>query len=325
MKTPMFFLLALAGAPLALSSPVFAADERLEAPVSVDWRGLPLRRVLNQLAQAAGTPYRLDDEAPPGALDRRVRLFAAHLTARQAFRWAARLAGLEAVVREDLVWIAPPRKLPRIWRLTGGSALEPPGWKERLEALNQRRESVAWIDTPLSGVARDLSRRFGIDVVFHPDILAEEPLLHLEIPDASLERIRTALQDQLQARTALMDGALWVAPSDVELDEPATRPSLTSPASEEAAFPAGPLDQFVILDRSVQSWQDFCDRLSRAGGVSCRAAPPGRPFPGPFEARGTLGEVLESARLLGWLTWRFVPADNARPAMLEIHPGSGKR
>jgi|GEM_PF-726766 hypothetical protein len=325
MRAPGILLLTLAGLPLTWNASANAAQTRLEDSLPVDWRGLPLRQVLDELTRASQTTYLVDPEVPAEVMDRRLRLFATHLTVRQAFRWAARLADLEAVVREDLVLIAPPRKLPRVWRLTGGALVEPLGWQERLAALNQRRANVTWIDSPLSSVARDISTKFAIDAIFHPSILSEEPLVHLEIVDASLAAVRTALEDQLKAKTALIDGALWVVPVAVGVEVPTTRPSVMAPASEEVQRPAGPLDQFVILDRSVQNWEEFGDRLSRAGGIACRVIPPGAPFPTPFEARGTLGEVLESARLLGRLTWRLTPAQGTQPATLEIRPRSEKR
>jgi hypothetical protein len=192
------------------------------------------------------------------------------------------------------------------------------------EALAERRASVTWIDTPLSGVARDISSKFGIDAIFHPEILSDEPLIHLELSEASFDMIRAALHEQLKARTALIDGALWAVPAGIELDEPTTRPSFVSPASEEDAHPPGPLDQFVILVRSVRSWQVCCDRLSRATGVVCRVVPREGPFTSPLDARGTVGEVLESAQLLGCLAWRLTPGGGDRPSALEIRPGPRK-
>lgn len=310
------------------AAPVAAMENRPEAVRTVDWRGLPLRQALDQLARDTTIPYVIGKSVPPEAMDRRIRLFASHLNGRQAYRWAARLAGLEAVIREGVALIALPQELPRIWRLTGGPAAEPSGWQERLQAISRQRANINWVDAPLSGVARDISATFGIDVLFHPRIRSEQPLIHLELSEASFDALQSAIEEQLKARALLVDGALWVVPADMEWDQPAARPSPHAsvlPAEVRPGPATGPLDQFVVLDRSVRSWQDVCDRLSRAGEVDCRVSPPDAPFSGPLEARGTLGEVLEAARLLGRLTWQLAPRSPQGAARLEIRPEPEER
>jgi hypothetical protein len=313
-----------AGLLLALGSQARAAEGALDSAYPVDWRGVPLRAVLDEWSRNVNVPYMLDSAVSPEAADRRIRLYAEHLTGRQVLRWAARLAGLEAVFREGVVLVAPPQKLPRLWRLTDGRAVGGPSQEQWLHDLAQRRPSITWIDAPLSTVGRAISSDFGIDVVFHPDVLSDGGLVHLESAETSLDAVRAALEDQLKTRTFVDDGALWVVPASQRVDEPTSRPGDTSPMPLPGAWPAaaaGPLDQFVVLDRSVANWRDLCDRLSRAAGVICRVKSPGTAFGAPFEARGTVGEVLEAARLLGRLGWRLLPGEDPGGASLELRPG----
>ncbi len=81
------------------------------------------------------------------------------------------------------------------------------------------------------------------------------------------------------------------------------------------------MEQFVIVDRTVRSWQELCDRLSRAAGINCRMGGGRGAYGSPFEARGSVGDVLESARLLGRLNWRVTPGRGAQAPGLEILPG----
>lgn len=309
---------------LAMTPTVPAAElDRLGAPYPVDWRGLPLRAVLDSLSKDLATPYVVDAAVPAEAMDQRLRLFAAHLTGGQAFRWAARLGGLAAVVRDGAVLIAPPANLPRLWRLTAELPSADPAEQERLLAIDQARASITWIDAPLSSIGRDVSANLGIDTIFHPRVLAQEGLVHMESSQASLDAIRRALEEQLKTRTQIYDGALWVVPDDLPAEAPATQSSaggILSPQADGPAAGVGPLDQFVILDESVTDWPGFSGRLSRAAGVACRVAPGVGGFGVPWQARGAAGEVLEAARLLGRLSWALLSADQNGTRVIEIRP-----
>jgi hypothetical protein len=325
MRCPSPYINALIPLLLAMTPPVLAAEhDRLNVPYPVDWRGVPLRAVLDSLSKDLETPYVVDAAVPAEAMDQRLRLFAARLTGGQAFRWAARLGGLAAVVRDGAVLIAPPASLPRLWRLVAELPSTGPAEQERLLAIDQARASITWIDAPLSSIGRDVSANLGIDMIFHPRVLAQEGLVHLEASQASLNTIRQALEEQLKTRTQIYDGALWVVPDDLPADTPATRPSagdVSLPLADRPAAGVGPLDQFVILDESVADWPAFSGRLSRAAGVPCRVTPGVGVFGVPWQARGAAGEVLEAARLLGRLSWELLSTDQNGTRVIEIRPG----
>lgn len=329
MKSNRLFGICSAALLAAGLQPAGAAPAPLDEPHPVEWRGIPLREVFDQLAHELKTPYVVDRAVPAEAMEQRIRLYAAHLTGGQAFRWAARLAGLEAVVRDGMVLLAPPQNLPRLWRLAGESPAEAASAAERRRMLDERRINVTWIDMPLSSIARDISARLGIDVIFHPAILSAGGLVHFEDPDASLKTIRGVLEQQLKAQSEIFDGALWVVPADLEPDIPATRPAVAVDAPPIAANQAedtkNPMNQFMMVDASIRSWTDFCDLLSRIAGVACRTVPEQAVFGSPLEARGTVAEVLEAARLLGRLTWRWIPGSEIAPPTIEIRPGPANR
>jgi type II secretory pathway component GspD/PulD (secretin) len=327
MKHSSLCLLALSLLFWAWISPARSADPEPSDPVyPVDWRGTSLRSVLDDLSRHLGLAYVIDSAAPQEALDQRLRLQADHLTRQQALRWAARLAGLEAVVRDDTIFIASPDRLPRLWRLSATPATSPAGL-DQFQALEQTRASITWIDAPLSSIGRDVSANFGIDVVFHRELLAEEGLVHLESAEASLATIRQAMEAQLKTKVYMYDGAVWVVPEAVSPDVPATQPSAVQslPAAPDRPVPGlSPLDQFVILDKSVTTWPALSSRLSRAAGVACRVTPGVGVFGVPWQAQGTIGEVLDAARLLGRLAWRLVPPGRDEPAAIEIRSPAAK-
>jgi hypothetical protein len=310
------------GPTLALA-PAAAAPAQLDAVHAVDWRGIPLRDALDSLSKELGVPFLLDPSVGPEVLERRLRLYAGHLTGAEAFRWAARLAGAEAVFREDLVLIAAGSQVPRVWRLTGGKGPISSQRLDRLRQVAQRRVDVSWLDLPLSAVARNASSQFGIDVVFHQRLLADEPLVRCEQAQAGLETVCRTLEAQLKARTAILDGAVWVVPQDEPLETPATQPARTGWSDDTPRLSGsdiGRLERIVVIDSSVKSWTAFCDRIGRATGVTCRATPTGLSWPG-FEGIGTAVDILESARLLGKLTWRASAEGRPGEITLEIRPG----
>lgn len=297
------------------------ASSPAETSIAVEWRGAPLSLILADLSTKLSTPYLVDPSVPEGAMDRRIRFMAAHLSGAQAFRWAARLAGLEAAVRGDIVLIGPPEILPKAWRI---AALPTPADEERFRAAESRQAAITWIDAPLSSVARDISTQFGIDVAFHADITAEQGLVQLEQSQATLESIRRAIETQLNARTSFFDGLLWVRPAAVPDPLPATRPAYEAapnPAETRGSAAADPLDCMLLLDRSIRDWPALCEAVSRSAGAPCRWAGGAQPFGSPLEARGSVGAVLDAAQLLGRLTWRTRSGSAPTSLTIEISPG----
>ena len=101
---------------LALAAQAVAAASSLDELCPVEWRNVPLKQALEELTGRFRLPVLLDDSVTPEVARTPVRLFARHLTGRQALRWLARWAGLEAVFVDDNLLVAQPDRLPRIWR-----------------------------------------------------------------------------------------------------------------------------------------------------------------------------------------------------------------
>jgi hypothetical protein len=421
---------------------------------SGDWRGVPLNKALQDVSRRCQVKYLADASLPAEAMEREVRLSVRHLTGQQAARWLARLAGLESIEVEGSLVLATPQRAKLIAReLSPGDA----GQRAKADAntwrsLKGRRSAVNWDQTPLSRVASDVSTWFGVDVIYHPDLLSEPLLVTVSRPDADMAQVAAALADQLHATVEFLDGALWVHPSpqsamattkpalespaaeiakkpaepspsappepsnaeplntveppkpepavagpereaaaspqreaaaspereargsdagNVPLPgsaqgvppaqrepvtaapatQPAAQPPLASekpaappekpaaqqPAAEEPATPATDaqpspgkpspasavdsekaLDKPLVLDRSVGNWQELAVRIRQAAGIGCSIqVPPGATYPG-FAADGTVREVLEAGRLLGYLSWSMDPASRKGPGGIRI-------
>jgi len=127
---------------LVAGLPMAGAAGSLDAPCPIDWRAVSLGQAVRELAKRVGMPYILDPSVTEEVLDRPVRLTAAHLDGRGAFRWTVRAAGMEVAFVEDTVIIARPDRLPVLWR-TGPEPGEP-------AAAASRRATLKWVDAPLS-------------------------------------------------------------------------------------------------------------------------------------------------------------------------------
>lgn len=275
----------------------------------VEWRGTPLRQALGELAERLGVRYILDASIPATVLDEPVRMSAVHLTGQQAFRWLARMGGISAVLVEDVFLVAPDDRLPAMWRMTGtGSPSQRASEEAKWARANAKRVDVNWVDAPLAGVAEDVRGLFGIDLLFHPLLLAEPKLVYLRETGINLDRFREVLGRQLNARTELFDGALWAYPEGETVEWlPATgRPAETMAAWPDES-PMSPLDRWLGIDRSVTTWEALAEAISAAARVPCDIrSEAGAAYPG-IEAAGSVAEVLEGLRMLGLVAWNIAP------------------
>ena len=114
----------------------FAPAAALDEIYPVEWRNVPFKQAVEELAGQYSLPVLFDASVTPEIAQAPVRLFARHLTGRQALKWLARWGGVEAVFVDGSLLIARPERLPRIWqkevaasanhsRTTGGSATVP--------------------------------------------------------------------------------------------------------------------------------------------------------------------------------------------------------
>jgi len=320
----LVILVGLTGSPLS-------AQPTLDAPCPLDCRGVPFSQALPRLAEQLNLPYILDPSVTPDLAQTRIRMFAAHLSGQQAIRWLARSAGLEAVIIEGTILIAKPERLPRAWRyrepVTTWTSKGVPGTSRpsqdttRLRKARDKRANVNWIDKPLSGVLRDVSHNFGVDIVVHPTIMATQPLLQFEQAQADLDTVCDALAQQLNARLIYIDGAFWARPrkgKHAQETQPATSRTSGSPTYRPAPSQLG-LARWVTIDRSVTSWQAFADQLARASDLNCRIQPPALAETACVEAKGSVEDVLNGAQMLGHLSWALEDAGKDGRLSLRIN------
>lgn len=308
------WLLILTGSLLA------RAADPLDTPCQLDLRSTALKQALEELTGRFGLPYLLDASVTDQAAQTPVRLYAAHLTGRQALRWMARWAGLEAVLVDGTVLVARPDRLPGVWR--GPTATRPRdagfAGESQWQAPRQRQADINWIDAPLSFVARDVSARFGIDLIIHAEILKRQDLIHLQRSQLRLDHLCDVLNRHLDAEIDYLDGALWARPRS---DQVATRPDQS--ALRPPAWAAQPrmghyLGQPVSFDLTTAGWPAFGNLLASATGLSCRVVvPPTTSFPA-WEVRGSVAEILEAGKLLGRLDYQLEPTGRQKPPVLLI-------
>ena len=356
-----------------------------EGPCAGDWRGVALNKALADVGRRCGVKYLADASLPAEAMDREVRLSVRHLTGQQTARWLARIAGLDAVEVEGSLVLAAPKRAKLI-----AQELSPEDAARRSRAdasawrnLKTRHAAVNWDQTPLSRVANDASASFGVDVIYHPDLLSEPLLITMSREDADIAQVAAALADQLHATVEFLDGALWVHPTPgrpagpaestrkppetaaakpaetaaakptepekagqvdsavqpsakAEPEVAATKPAVqaaaapgevpaatgeSSPPQPETATPADlekALNKPMVLDRSVGNWQELAARVRQTAGVRCTIqVPGGATYPG-LAAEGTIREILEAGRLLGYLTWSVDPPSAKEPGGIRI-------
>jgi len=296
----------------------------LDEPCPVEWQGVRFADAARMLAERLGLTCVLDESVPPETADRRVRLYAAHLTGRQALRWLARWVELEAVVLDGTVLIADPQRLPRVWRRLADREMDALS-DEQARTLLARTGTVAWIDAPLSVVARNVASSFGVDLIFHPALVASQKVVYLPKEQAALGDVCRKVAAMLEARFEIRDGAIWMVPRDAQLRPPALPPAAV------ASRPAGVPSRLEVLLAAplairppIRDWDALAEAIATATGLDCRVEG-GRTGGVPaFEAAGSAFEVLQAGALLGLFDYGVEPRGVGGRLSLVIRPlGSG--
>ncbi|HSW45058.1 MAG TPA: hypothetical protein VLM89_05760 [Phycisphaerae bacterium] len=296
---------------------------QLDEPCPIELRNVPFRQAVEDLSARFNLPVLMDTSVTPDIARQPVRMFARHLTGRQALNWLARWAGLEAAFVDGSLLIAAGDRLPRVWRReiappTGSQPVSEPAWL----SIRDRTADLEWVDVPLSLVAREVSARFGVDVIFDAAVLQGEALVNLRQTGITLGGACQSLADQLGAVIAFVDGALWVRPrADAGASQPTTRAS-TAPAPPPGLPPAlatleTVLDREVVFDRPPPDWRSFAKAIAGSARVEYRLEVPPEAAPPDFVARGTAREILEAGKLLGRLDFQIEPSTGGnRPVLL---------
>ncbi len=296
----------LAACWTVLAVPVRGAN--LEAPCPLDLRAVPLGQALSDLCSRLGVAHLVDPLVPSAALQTPVRIAAAHLTGEEALRWVARAGGLEAVFVEETLLVAVPERLGRVWRVAGSgfSPVAGQAAAERVRRACRQRADLAWTDTPVTRVARDVSAAFGIDLVVHPAVLADAPMISVQSAGTDLEGLIRVLEAQLGCVAGVFDGVIYA--------RPAVRPAALS--GDGGSGPVGgglqadgaetddPMERRVAVDRSVKDWRQLAERLGKSSGIPfVLTGAEDAPWPAP-EACGSVREILEAGRLAGLWIWQ---------------------
>lgn len=325
-------ILAAATTPLTGALEPARASERASSaesrpawdhPCRIDFQGLTFREALTELAARLGLPLVIDATTPADRLELRVRLYAAHLTGRQALHWLARWSDLDAAVVRGTAYIGPAERMPVAWRL-GPRATDPgrtsapndpaPDHAAPDDEIPGRRKSdIAWRDVPLSFVARDVASKYGIDIIFHRDLVARQELIHLKQEDLSLEALAQMLGKLLGAKYVPAWGALGFYPVDErgwdnEPDE-MTRPGAVA-TQTQSAWPLTRAGWGSAV--RIDAWRTLRDRLASATGDRWRIEiPTTAPSPG-LRFRGPVEDLLSAGKLLGFLATSIRTADSGQ-------------
>jgi len=309
----------------------FAPAAALDEIYPVEWRNVPFKQAVEELAGQYSLPVLFDASVTPEIAQAPVRLFARHLTGRQALKWLARWGGVEAVFVDGSLLIARPERLPRIWQKeVAASVGSQPAPQAPWLAIRDRLADLEWVDAPLSLVARDVSTRFGIDLIIHPEVLKAEHLINLQQTGITLGQLCDSLASQLEAGVDIADGALWVRPrGDLAATQPGTQPAgsttrsaaLRNPPASDG-FPQVSLEALlarqVVIDPPVPDWATFAKRLTAGSRIDVKLQVAAGARPPDWVARGTVREILEAANLLGRLDYQIEPAGVGNGPVLLI-------
>lgn len=314
----LLYLLAIVAATAGPTPTILASG--LEGPYPIEWQGLAFEDALHELAGRLDLPYILDASVPSETAQTRIRLTAKHLDGRQALRWLARSAGLDAVVMDDSILMARPDRLPEAWRWHEGTK---GGESANWSSLKDRTAAVDWVDAPLSVVIRDLPRLFSVDLVVHPEVLAKEILIHLQSPNSTLESVCGELAKSLDAEVGLYDGVIWARPA--HLTRPTSAPAPAALPTIITAKTDKPLYRLLAIDRPLADWQAFKGLIARTTGFTCRLEVASGASPAKLEGRGTVGDILEGVRLLGLMSYQLQPGGENGSGTLLIQVRAANR
>ncbi len=283
----------------------------LEQPCPIEWRGQSLKEALDQLSTRLGVPWIRDQAVSDQRLEARVRFYAAHLNGRQAFRWTARLAGLDAVLTSHLrgnrpvILVAEASRLPRSWMASGsaGGLSASPEQAARWSGLQARRADVEWIDLPMTQVGREMATLFGVDLAVSPDITDQVDMVHIELGQATVGDVLTELGRQLKGSARFEDGLVWL--SSGAASRPAGAKEETPPTLTGARWPL-----VEVAIRNPASFSDLSRQIQAGGGLKCRIKAAANQVPPELQACGALADVLEALRLIEGWAWRHQQTDN---------------
>lgn len=275
------------------------AAEKLTA--KIEFRGVPARDALRQVGEAAGARVILARQIPPEQLDRDVRVELEHVTPEQAVRWIARLAGLEAITTSEGLYVLTPGQLAARGRKPEGGA--PVLLAGRLRGDTTRYETtlpdeavepfelsgaIFWQDTPITRVASDVARIFGVDLIVDPAIAEDAPLLEWEEPETDLRQVCRFLSQQLSARIVYQDGVLYATALEVTT-QPAGDAAVDVPGSRPSFIEVGTRDE-VTDDAEADAPPELKPRTTTrpVRAVEVDAAGPAEPTPPPIAKKLTV-------------------------------------
>ncbi len=295
---------------------------RMNVIIPADFRGESLENVLDQVSELAGCKYSIDSSVSSEHLRRPVRMYARHLSALQLTDWAVRLVDLEMVCLEDrLVVVAPQNWASWRWEVAptfnmwkvgdpsaAGPSSQPAQWekcvsKEQGNPLLTQKADIEWTDSPLSRVCRDISDRFGVDLLIHPQLRQYQPLVNFQGSSVSLGALCEVLAKQVKADIFLIGKVLWaVEHNEIWMKNRVFRRQ--SDISKQDWIRVGPdLERPLFVDEKVANWAAWATKLSEAGGLRCRLVSEGKGRYPDIQAKGSVREILEAARLCDLIYW----------------------
>jgi hypothetical protein len=128
------------------------------------------------------------------------------------------------------------------------------------------------------------------------------------------------LAKSLDAEVSLYDGVIWARPA--HLARPASAPAPVALPPIMVAKTDKPLNRILNIDRPLADWQTLKGLIVRATGLACRIEAASEVPPGRLEARGTVLDVLEGARLLGLMSYQLQPGgeNGSGTLLIQVRP-----
>jgi len=186
-------------------------DKQLVQEVSVNFQSTPLQEVLIDLQNTTNLNIILDVRRPDVDLNVPITLNLKKARFQSVLRWVVRLAKLEYAIRDEAIFLTPPKRIPADWRediekreeLLYQQALG--SWMPELKASLQR--PVTFDFAGISGYeALDFLRtmpQVKVNVVIDPEAEAVRDAVMLRVTKMTLKNALTWLTKQVEIRQVL--------------------------------------------------------------------------------------------------------------------------
>jgi len=184
-------------------------------PLVLKWEGITAADAFADLSNRTMQPIWMTDAARQESAQARVHLVARSLNGFQALSVLCRMAGLEWLMVEDVVAVAPAASTPTVWRLGGANLRsrvlgDHPDWNRATPG--KPTADVDLVDVTATVAAGQLSETYGLSLVLHGVLRTSQKLITLQGRSVPAREAVSELARQLGAQVREELGVVWLSP-----------------------------------------------------------------------------------------------------------------